>query len=374
MNAKKLALELLVKVNLGEITLEELNSELALTKKYMDEIGDESSDDFKAAALAVEELEGHIETVNGALKKTKEGFDDTTKAQKDAAKGSGIFAKGLKVVGGAFKALGIGLIVGAIKLFYDAISKNQRVMDALSTALGTIGILFEKAFNVIFDTVEAVYKASDGFEGLRSTISNLITLALAPFQLIFKKIQLDLKVMQLAWESSFLGGGDESKIQKLTKEISDLGSEMLDIGEGAIKAGGDIVSNLGKAANEISGVVSGAVEGIQKISIKGSYEQAKAITEATNASEIAAANQASLVEKYDRLAEKQRQIRDEERNSIEDRIKANNKLGEVLDKQEKAMLAQANAQIRQAELDFAANKRTENEVALIKHSLIRRLY
>ena len=45
-----------------------------------------------------------------------------------------------------------------------------------------------------------------------------------------------------------------------------------------------------------------------------------------------------MLEKYDRQAEQQRQIRDEERNSIEDRIAANNKLGEVLEEQNTVML------------------------------------
>ena len=60
MDVKKLALELLVKVNLGDVTLEQLNSELAELKEQMSEIGDEGSEEFKEAAKAVEELEGHI--------------------------------------------------------------------------------------------------------------------------------------------------------------------------------------------------------------------------------------------------------------------------------------------------------------------------
>ena len=45
--------------------------------------------------------------------------------------------------------------------------------------------------------------------------------------------------------------------------------------------------------------------------------------------------QQGLIEKYDLQAEQQRQIRDDESRSIEDRIKANEKLGEILDKQDK---------------------------------------
>jgi hypothetical protein len=81
---------------------------------------------------------------------------------------------------------------------------------------------------------------------------------------------------------------------------------------------------------------------------------------------LAAAQQALLVEEYDRQAEKQRQIRDEERNSIEDRKKANDELGTILDAQEKAMLAQADLQIAAAQADVNKNKNTENQTALIE--------
>ncbi len=366
MDVKKLALELLVKVNLGEITLEQLNSELAELKEQMSEIGDEGSEEFKEAAKAVEKLEGHIETVNNALKKSKQTFDDTAKAQKRASLGSRIFAKGIRAIGMALKGLGVGIFVGAIKLFYDAISKNQRVMDALSTALGTIGILFEKAFNVILDTIDAVSEASKGFEGLKNVMSGLLTLVLTPFKLAFYEISREIQLAQLIWEKSFFGGGDKDKIKELTESIEETAKKMMETSANAGEAGRQVLDNLGKAASEIGQVVGGAVDGIQKISVKGAYEQAKAIKEADKAAQIAVANQASLVEKYDRLAEKQRQIRDEERNSIEDRKKANDELGNILDEQEKAMLAQADAQIRLAELNKAANKNDENEIALIE--------
>ena len=266
----------------------------------------------------------------------------------------------------ALKGLGVGIFVGAIKLFYDAISKNQRVMDALSTALGTIGILFEKAFNVILDTVDAVSEASKGFEGLKNVMSGLLTLVLTPFKLAFYEISREIQLAQLIWEKSFFGGGDKDKIKELTESIEETAKKMMETSANAREAGGQVLDNLGKAASEIGQVVGGAVDGIQKISVKGAYEQAKAIKEADKAAQIAVANQASLVEKYDRLAEKQRQIRDEERNSIEDRKKANDELGSILDEQEKAMLAQADAQIRLAELNKAANKNDENEIALIE--------
>jgi len=365
MDVKKLALELLVKVNLGDVTLEELNSELAYLKEQMSEIGDDGSEEFKEAAAAVEELEGHIETVNTELKKTKEGFEDTSKAQKEAAKGSSLFSKGVKAVGTAFKALGIGAIVAGLKFLFDALSQNEKVMKVVKTATEAISIVFSKVVETVANVVEQVYESSNGFSGLTKVIKGLLTIGLTPLKLTFDAVKLTIQQAQLAWEQSFFGGGDEAKIKQLTEDISETKESIKETGEEALQAGKDVVNNFGKAANEIGAVVSKSVEGIQEISVKGAIEQAKTNVELVKSAEIAAARQAGLVEKYDRLAEQQRQIRDEERNSIDDRKKANDELNLILDEQEKAMLAAADAQVAAAAAAVAKNKNTETTIALI---------
>ena len=107
-------------------------------------------------------------------------------------------------------------------------------------------------------------------------------------------------------------------------------------------------------------------KGISDISVKAALEQAKLNVEITNQAKIAAAQQSLLIEKYDRAAEKLRQVRDEERNSIDERIKANNELGEVLEKQQKALLKQADLQIQAAKNEFNKSKNIENQVALLE--------
>ena len=108
-----------------------------------------------------------------------------------------------------------------------------------------------------------------------------------------------------------------------------------------------------------------ATEGISEISVKAAAEQAATNVELGKSAEIAAARQGLLVEKFDRLAEQQRQIRDEERNSIGDRLKANDDLNKVLDDQAKAMLAQAALQVANAKAQDITNDNTASEVALI---------
>ena len=136
--------------------------------------------------------------------------------------------------------------------------------------------------------------------------------------------------------------------------------------DAAANAGKDIYNNFGEAIGEIGSVVGGVVDGISQISIAGAAATAKANVDLKNSAMLAAAQQGRLVEQYDRQAEKLRQIRDEERLSIEERKQANNDLLEVLEAQEKAMLKQADAQIASAQADLDKNASIENQIALIE--------
>ena len=239
-------------------------------------------------------------------------------------------------------------------------------MDALSTALGTIGILFEKVFSVIFNTVESVSKATNGFSGLTAVMKGLLTIGITPLKLAFDSIKLIIQQSQLAWEQSFFGGKDPEKIKQLTADIKATQESIQETGKEAVEAGKSVVNNVGKAVTEVGSVIGGAVEGVQEISIKGAVELAKANTELKNSAAIAAAQQGLLIEKYDQQAEKLRQTRDEERNSLSERKKANDELLNVLDEQEKAMLSQASLQVAAAQAAVEANDNTETQTALIE--------
>ena len=104
-----------------------------------------------------------------------------------------------------------------------------------------------------------------------------------------------------------------------------------------------------------------------KVSVKAAIETAKANNEIQKSAELAAARQGLIFEKFDRQAEKLRQVRDEERNSIEDRKKANDALLVEIDKAEQASLAQAQLQLSIANANLAKDKdNVEFKVAQIE--------
>ena len=372
MSLKKLALDLVVKISSPDISLEDLDNSIKDAKRSMAELGDDGSEDFEKLNDAIKEAETNMDSTaesmsgfNGETKKTNESLKDTGKAQKEASKGSKILKTGLKGVGLAFKAMGIGVVVAALKFFFDALKSNQKVVDAFEKVTGTISIVMSEVVTAIINAVEQVSKSSSGFDGLKTVMLGLLNLAISPLKLSFYEIKLALQVAQLAWEKSFFGGGDEEKIKELQLGIKDTSLAIKETAVEAVDAGKDIVNNLGKAAGEIGGVVGGVVEGISDISIKGAKALSDANVEAKNAAILAVANQQLLLEEADIAAEKQRQIRDDDRNSIADRKAANEELGKVLDDQEKAMLGVAEAQTKAAELQFKISEQVEDEAAAV---------
>lgn len=286
----------------------------------------------------------------------KKGINDTgdalVKTAKESKKSEGAFSS----LGNIIKGLGIvSVISGLFNIFKEALGKNQKVADTVAAVMTTISNVMGALVGIITDVVDSVSKSTNGFDALGKVIGGLLTLAITPFKLAFYEIKLTVQSLQLAWEDSFLGDGNSEKIATLTKSIRETSDALKGTAIGAVDAGKAIVNNIGDAAKSVVGVVSGVIDGASKISIKGIYDQAKATVALKNTAVIASAQLQGLVEEYDRQAEQQRQIRDDESKSIDDRIAANEKLGEVLKKQQTAMLALAGQKIAAAQAELSAN-------------------
>ncbi len=312
----------------------------------------------------IDDVTKEIKSLNKNLDKTTDEVKNVGKSTNEVEKSTKTLADGFKGVGLAIKAMGIGLVISAMGTLKEIFMSNQKVADTMATAMGTITNVFTKVVDVIVSVVEKVNQSSNGFKGLTAVVSGLMTIALTPLKLSFYSISLAIDEAKLAWEESFFGDGDPKKIKELNKRISGTKDNIEEVGKNALEAGKKVAKNIGTAISEVGAVVEGTIDGVSKISIKGAYEQAKANTQLQNAAKLAEANQARLVEQYDRQAEKLRQVRDEERNSVVDRIKANNDLKNVLNNQEKAMLGAADAQIAAANATLSQNKTIENQVAL----------
>lgn len=297
--------------------------------------------------------------VDNLNKKTKE-------AGKSAKEGQGAFSS----LGNTIKSLGvISVIAGAFNFFKETLSKNQKVADSVAAVFNTIATITNKLVDIFISVTDKVSKSTNGFDALGKVLSGILTLAITPLKLAFDGIKFTIQQVQLAWEKSPFGDKDQSVIKELTKDIEATKESLAKTGTNAAEAGKNIVNNFGEAVSSVGKVINGVVEEASKISVKAVYEQSKATLALQNNAKLAAAELSGLVEKYDRQAETLRQVRDDEFRSIDERIAANNKIGKVLDEQEKAMKKLAATKVAAARAELNQNKTSIDLQVALKEAI-----
>lgn len=323
---------------------------------------------YKEAAKNLDEfqkeyakLEKEVETAN---KKTEDALKKVEKSAKDGA-------KGVKKVGASIKTLAkatgiIFLLQKAFEFVSSAIQENQEVMDGLNTIFQTAQIIFNEIVGVFVDVYKSVSSATENFDALGKVISGIVTIALTPFKLAFYGITLAVQEAQLMWEKSIFGDGDPKTIKELNLAITETQKNIIEVGESALGAGKDIVNNFGEAITEVGEIGTKVVDGLKEVSIEAAIETAKTNQKLKKSAQIAAAESRILLEQYDRQAEVQRQIRDDETLSIEDRKKANDELLVILEKQETEMTKNAKLVKDAAQAQFDLTGKTEDYVAVLE--------
>lgn len=300
--------------------------------------------------------EKDIKKVGDAAEETAKSTKDIGKAAKDSKKGFSILKVGVKALGTAFKAMGIGLLVAAFAALKEALERNQKVMNVVNTVMNTISGVFNAFVEVLVDTYNWITESSERFDGFRKVVGGLLQLAITPLIIAFQSIKLGILQAQLIWEKSWLGSGDTEKIARLENSILETGEAIKQAAQDAVDAGKDIVNNFGEAISEVGDAYNKVADGVKNIDTKKIYESAKATAELGNQARISEAKLKGLVEQYDREAELQRQIRDDETKSFEERIAANEELGRILDEQSLSMLQLADISIAAAKAELDLNK------------------
>tara|TARA_R100000149_G_scaffold66283_1_gene44159 strand:+ start:1203 stop:3008 length:1806 start_codon:yes stop_codon:yes gene_type:complete len=298
--------------------------------------------------------------------KLEKQLDSANKQLKNSEKSTGSFSKGVKGIGTAFKAAGIGIIVALFGALATALSKNQKVMDAVSIVTGTISQVFTEVGNVLVTVYENVSSSTENFDALGRVAKNVMTIALTPIKLSFNAIKAAIVGAQLAWEQSWLGGNDPERIAELKQELSDIKEDVIEIGTDAVDAAGNVIKDFGEAVNEVSNISSQVVDGVSKISVKSIADNVKANQQLKKSADEARIVNQGLIEQFDRQAEQQRQLRDNDLVSIDERIKANEDLKATLEEQEKSMLANADLMIEQAQKQFELSGLEEDRLKVLE--------
>lgn len=322
---------------------------------------------YKEAAKNLDEFQKEYAKLEKQVVDANKKTENALKKVEDQSKDS---AKGITKVGTSIKTIGkvtgvVFLLQKAFEFIQEAISRNQTVMDGLNIVFETAQGIFNQTVGALIDIYDRVSENSEAFDALGRVLKNILTIAITPIKVGFQAIKAAIVGAQLAWEQSWLGNNDPQRIEELKGQLQDIKQEVIDIGTDAIQAGSDIITDFGEAVSEVSNIGKIAVEELSEVSVKAAYETAKTNVELKKSAEVAAAENRILLEQYDRQAEQQRQIRDEERNTIDERIAANEKLKETLDKQEQAMLSNADAILAAAEAQYELTGTDEDYIALL---------
>ena len=228
--------------------------------------------------------------------KLEKGVKETGKGAKDSKAGFSVMQSGVRGVGLAFKAMGIGLIVAGVVALKDALAQNQAVMDKVNIASAVIGDIFQKLTNTVLSVVKGL-------------------------GLLGKAVGKVLK-------------GEFKEAGEIAKQSFDGVKEAV---VGNNKSFKDFINNAKESAKE-------------------SVKFGKDLVKLRNEVKLAEAQQRGLQATYERDAELQRQIRDDVSLTIDERIAANEELARILDKQFEEEKKLANKKIELAEVELSKNK------------------
>ena len=275
------------------------------------------------------------------------GLDDSAKK---GSKGIGKVSNAFKSLGVAMKAAGIGIVIAALAKLSEIFMQNQKVANLFNTAFEGLSIAFNDFVNFIVNNGGAVvdfFKAifENPLESVKALGASIKANIVERFESFLDTLGFLASAVKKVFSGDFKGA---------LEDVKAAGKESL-----------DVLTGVNNTVDKASEFVTKTAAAVKNYAVE-TFKAAKANVELNRQAEIGIAQNRLLLEQYDRQSELQRQIRDDETKTIDERIKANERLGELLAEQEKLMLANADAQVRAAQVQFDKLKNDENEIALLE--------
>ena len=289
---------------------------------------------------ALKGIDGVAKSVEDLNKATTESNKNTAKSLKEVEKSSSIAAKGIRGIGNALKAAGIGLAIAAFATLKEIFMQNQKAADFFNTSFEVVSIAFNDFVGFVIDNgtkVTDFFKAifDDPLESVKELGASIKANIVERFESFLDTLGFLASAVKKVFSGDFAGA---------LEDVKNAGKESL-----------DVLTGVNDTFDKGVEIVKSSTEAISNYATE-TIKAAKGNVELAKSAELAAVLNQGLVEKYDRQAEQLRQIRDDESKSIEDRIKANEELALVLDEQEKAMKENAAIAVAFAKAELDKNK------------------
>lgn len=293
--------------------------------------------------------------------KSIQGVDDqmqnldksTNQVGKSLSKTSKL-AKGL---GTALKGAGIGLVIALVAKLGQTFSGNSKVVNFFSTAMIALDKAFNDLFNFIFNNFgKWTQFIKDAFENPQKTLKSFAEAIKDNLIERFDSLIETLGFVGKAFKQLFSGD-----FKGALESVKEAGKEFVDVYTGVDGTVDKVTEAVKEGAEAVKEYATETVNASKQVNkLRSSFAQIEN-------------QQTRLREAADRDAEAQRRLRDDTTKTIEERIKANERLADVLDKQEEAEKATVQARIsglqqEQALLGFRQER--ANEIFALQTELI----
>jgi hypothetical protein len=281
-----------------------------------------------------------------AFDKVDDSADKTQKALKDTEKSASKFGKGIANLASTLKGgFGVGLAMGALDKLGQGLMENQKFQDIMNQSM----IVFQGVINGVIELLEplttwmgkAFKDPQQALKDLGDLIVSQVTNRIEGLIELFPKLG---EAISLAFKGKFSEAG---------------------------KVAFDAVAKVGLGVENMSDKVAKGFEVVAK-NTKKAFDLAPLLANARKQTARLEILFQGIVEKYDLMAEKQRQVRDDERKTFEERIKANEDLAKVLDEGLKAEKRNIEQRIANKRLELSLNKNsieTQNEILALQQEL-----
>ena len=279
--------------------------------------------------------------VKSNVGKVTEDVEKLDKATDKASGGFGRLGKAVKGVGSAIKLAGIAVFASLMAKLADVFRQNQKVLDFFNIAMESLSLAFNDLFKFIDNNIGTI----------TGHLKAIFTDPLGELYKLGQGIQTFF-IDNLGGVIDFLGSLGKLMATNPITNPKLFAKNLAEVSVNAQKAKKDIKTQFDEITDSVTEYT------------KGIIDNAKATVTLRKESDLAAVKVQGLVEEYDRQAEKLRQVRDDESKTFEERIAANDKLGEVLKEQQEEMLKLVDIQIAAAKADVEKNNSIENQIKL----------
>ena len=334
-------------------SIDALQSELTSLGKRTEEnadLFDELTGDLEQLQKAFNDTTKDVDKTTTALDKNNKELEDVSKSAAGTKKGFSSMAGGLKGIGTAIKASGIGLLLGLLASLFEALKKNQKVMDFLQKATMTLSIVFNKLFKAIEPVGDMLVKA---FENPQQAIKDL-------WALIKENLINRFNGMIDFWKQSFDGilntikGVSYAVKGIFSDEAKKKSKEFFEAAEEDAKKAGESFLQMTTGIDDLPNKAKKAF-GDLKSELNGATEAADEYVKKQNELILAEGELNKFIAKNKATIESLILVRDDETKSAKERIEAAKQVNALIDEEQQKAISLQEQKIEQLKTEQELN-------------------